>query len=153
MITIYPSGDLKIKVLEIDDTVYVAPGQEKPVLCEEEFLVKEQLITKHSKPLAMMVDRNSAYQSTDKTFALKGDTVKSMEIWFRAVHNTLTDMNPSIPVEEIWNITAAGDKYDFDVALLYKWFARWYEVYLTNPQALYITYHVSKTSSPNLYCA
>ncbi|PGG99082.1 hypothetical protein AJ80_09414 [Polytolypa hystricis UAMH7299] len=66
-------------------------------------------------------------ESQTNTILLKGDTLKSMEVWFRALHSTLSAMPmDSISIAEIWHTIQAGDKYGLDRARLRSGFRTWW---------------------------
>jgi len=143
MIPIDEEGDLVIKVVQFDDSILVPWNGEPIVLREEDFLVKKQVINKHSRTLGMLLARHSSSGRAAETFTIKDDSIASMEICFRTIHDasTLTSM---VPLEEIWHLTvdfviihipivclhcfkAAGIKYDLDGKMLFDWFGRWYQ--------------------------
>ena len=51
-----------------------------------------------------------------------------MEIWFRALHDTITDGTYTVPLDEMWHLAAACDKYGFDIKILRDWFADWLQL-------------------------
>jgi len=104
MIIIDESGDLVIKVVQYDDSIHVPWDGEPIVLRVQDFLVKKQVINKHSRALGMMLARRSSSESAAETLTIKEDSTASMEIWFRTMHgeSTLTSM---VPLEEIWHLT------------------------------------------------
>lgn len=100
MIIIDPSGDLVIKVVEFDDSMITAPGQDGIVLQEREFLVRKQTIYKNSETIGTMLAWHLSSERAQTTFTIKDDSVTSMEIWFRAMHETLTQASYAAPLKE-----------------------------------------------------
>lgn len=53
-------------------------------------------------------------ESKKDTITLAEDTVKSMEVWLRLFHDKLSELPVAdIPIEEIWYVLMAGNKYGF----------------------------------------
>ncbi|OGM43282.1 hypothetical protein ABOM_008657 [Aspergillus bombycis] len=66
-------------------------------------------------------------ESKSNEIVLNGDTVRSMEIWFRHFHSTFNAMKvTNISVADIWHVILASDKYEFDRQQLLEWFVKWY---------------------------
>jgi len=147
MIIIDEEGDLVIKVVQFDDSILVPWDGEPIVLREQEFLVKKQVINKHSRELGVRLARHSSSERAGETFTIKDDSTASMEIWFGTMHDALTPTS-MVPIEEIWHLTvdhlviqisfvclhcfqAAGIKYELDGKMLFDWFGRWYQWFET----------------------
>lgn len=107
MITIEPSGDLIVKVVEYDNTVWGSSDEDRVILHEEDFLVSKQSIYKHSRVLGMLVARHLSSDQASDTFAIKDDSTTSMEIWFRTMNATLQEANYRVTIEETWNLAVA----------------------------------------------
>ena len=105
MITVDPSGDLVVKVVEFDDSIDIPFGEKRIVLREEEYLVRKQIIYEHSRPLSSLLRLHLRSDNAAETFTIQDDATKSMEIWFRAAHNTLTEASHQVKVDEIWGLT------------------------------------------------
>lgn len=89
--------------------------------------VDKAKLMEHSKYFQKMFSGRWAEEESN-TITLEEDTVKSMEVWFRLFHNTLSALSfDSIHVSDIWNIIMASDKYEFDRKYLAEWFSRWFE--------------------------
>ena len=147
MIIIDESGDLVIKVVQYDDSIYVPRNREPVVLRVADFLVKKQVIDENSGALSTKLADRLSSERAARILTLKDDSTASMEIWLRTIHgaSTLTSM---VPIEEIWHLTvnhliihfsiaclhcfqAAGIKYEFDKDMFYDWFGRWYQWFET----------------------
>ena len=73
-----------------------------------------------------MLTSNFAEAKKD-IMTLEGDKVTSMDIWFRTLHTVRMDHTQSVPIEEMWHLVAACDKYNLNIRELHEWFAEWYE--------------------------
>lgn len=105
MITIDEHGDLVVRVIEFDDSIRVAPDQEKRVLREEEFRVKKQTLYQYSKVLGTMLTWHLNSENAHEAFSIKDDSTTCMEVWFRTLHHTHTPTSHKIEAPEIWHLT------------------------------------------------
>ena len=105
MIIVDPSGDLVVKVVEFDDSIDVPPCEKRIILREEEYLVRKQIIYEHSRPLSSLLGLHLRSDNAAETFTIQDDATKSMEIWFRAAHNTLTEASHLVKIDEAWELT------------------------------------------------
>ena len=121
MITIVQSGDLTLTVVENDVTTMTAAKEKSPPVVRKTavFNVSRETLSKSSPVFDRMLNSPNFKGASSSTVQLEGDRVKSMEVWFRATHGS-TDMDYTVPLEEMWYIVAAGDKYDFDIKELGK---------------------------------
>jgi hypothetical protein len=67
-------------------------------------------------------------ESKSSLIPLQHDAIKGMQIWFSALHLApkLPFPYASVPVEEVWHMIKASNKYDFDRKIMKQWFARWF---------------------------
>lgn len=62
-----------------------------------------------------------------------------MNIWFRVLHAVAVDNTGAVPIDEMWFLAAACDKYNLDIGDLKDWFALWYgmqDVEILEPREL-----------------
>lgn len=104
VIVIDPSGDLTISVVEYDDSISVGQGQEKVVLKVVDFLVKRSIIASNSDPLGALIALDLPYNAKPAFFQMEDLSTTSMEIWFRAFHDTMTPSSYRVNIGEIWNL-------------------------------------------------
>lgn len=117
-------GDLTVEVIEYDDQTEDGDGN-RPVLRNMQFRVRREVLTKNSTIFAAMF-RPSHWREAQKEFVkLQEDSVASMDIWFRVLHDT--ELFYDVPLEEMWRLVTACDKYHFDLSMLKTWFATWYQ--------------------------
>ena len=74
-----------------------------------------------------MLKSSDFKEVTSDAVVLEGDHTRSIDIWFRAIHDAIHS-DYTVPLAEMWHIVAAGDKYDLDIKLLWPWFAKWYDL-------------------------
>jgi hypothetical protein len=124
-IKITDQPDLTVRVWEYED-VLAAPGQERPAK-KAGFLVNKEILRSNSNVLATML--REPWMRPSPLLDLEEDThikTAALEIWFRTMHNTLTDSSYAVPRPMLWSVIAAGDKYGFRFDLLREWFKQWY---------------------------
>lgn len=126
MVTIDASGDLIIKVIEYDDSVMLTHDQEPIIRHTTDFQVSREVLGGKSPVFKKLLMSNFA-EAKKGTVTLEGDKVTSMDIWFRILHALRIDDVQSVPLEEMWSMVAACDKYDLNIRDLKEWFAEWYE--------------------------
>lgn len=107
MIIIHPSGDLVIKVVEFDESVVVICGQDKPVLEEREFQLSKQ-IYKNSRTLGRLLALHLNSEHAVDPFTLKDDSVTSMEIWFKTMHEGPRADSGNASLNEPWSLAVSG---------------------------------------------
>ena len=129
MIEIVQLGDLIITVIEHDESSTAETRSEnRPRIRETAvFRVNRETLANASPVFERMLNMSNFKEATSDSVELEGDHVKSMEIWFRAVHNA-AHVNFAVPLSEIWYIIAADDKYNLDITVLRVWFEHWYDL-------------------------
>ena len=127
MTIVDPLGDVTIKVTEYDDDVTRVEGQPPIIHLTAEFQVRKEILIKNSSFFKVLLTSSKYAEAAGATISLEGDHVMSMEIWFRVLHDTITDNTYAVPLDEMWHLAAACDKYDLDIKCLKEWFARWLE--------------------------
>ena len=105
MISIDASGDLVIKIVEFNDTIRRSRDTVRVTLHERDFLVKKDVIRKHSKMLRGLITHHLVSKPSDEPLIRTDDTVISMEVLFRLTHNNLAPMSDAVPIQEIWCLT------------------------------------------------
>ena len=115
-----------VTVIEHHDTLM---GNERTLQIRQTatFRVRREILSKSSPVFERMLDSGDFKETSSDTVQLEGDHVTSMEIWFRAIHQTVDPLYKA-PLDEMWHVIAAGDKYDLDIKVLRTWFANWYHV-------------------------
>lgn len=117
-------GDLTVEVIEYDDQVRDGNGN-RPVARTQQFLVRREVLIKNSSTLMAMFRPSHWREAQAESVLLKEDSVASMDIWFRIIHGA--DLVYDAPLEEMWPLVTACDKYHFDLSMLKPWFATWYQ--------------------------
>ena len=120
------NGDLTVEVIEYDDELKSGNG-ERSVKRTQQFRVSKEILTNNSTVLAVMLLPSHWRESQMELVKLEEDSVASMDIWLRILHGT--DLDHYVPLEEMWRLVAACDKYHFNISLLKPWFADWYKKY------------------------
>ena len=67
-------------------------------------------------------------EATQGTVDMEVDTVLSVEVCLRALHNTLTDAMYSVPVEEVWEAIQYCEYRRINFSKLKTWFDKWLEI-------------------------
>lgn len=136
MIVIDESGDLTLKIIEYEDRTTSLGNQrslsqgfvdQEPIIRKtQDFQVCRQVLVHSSFVFKQLLSTTFA-EASQSTVTLKEDGVDTMEIWFRVMHNTITESTYDVPLSEMWNLVAAADKYDLNIHDLNEWFAKWHK--------------------------
>lgn len=118
------AGDLTVELIEYDEEVQDSSGN-KHVKRTQLFLVRREVLIKSSSTFKAMLHPSHWREAQTDLIELGEDSVASMDIWFRIIHNT--DLIYNVPLEEMWRLVTACDKYHFDLGLMKTWFADWYQ--------------------------
>ena len=118
------NGDLTVEVIEYDDKLKNGNGN-RPIKQTQQFRVSKVVLSKNSTFFTAMFAPSQWRESRTELVKLEEDSVASMNIWLRILHGT--HPNYCVPLEEMWRLVAACDKYHFNLSLLKPWFAEWYE--------------------------
>ena len=124
-ITIADNANLIVRVIEYDDEVITATGQPPLVRQIAEFRVHREALIRSSRVLASFLGSGFAEARQDSV-DLNGDSILAMEVWFRIIHGCAMETTYDIPIENMWHIVIAADKYDLDIKQLKDWFENWY---------------------------
>ena len=124
-LTIVEDGDLTIRLFKapkrIPNFTMTARGRgsflasfkvSRDVLAKESAVFKAELRGFFAEAKSSVVD-------------VEEGTVKSLELWFRIIHNAMTEAMYEIPIVEIWEALAVADFRDFPETMLNGWFAKW----------------------------
>ena len=122
------SGDITVEVTEYDDELKNGDGK-RSVKQIHQFRVSKAVLSKNSTVFAAMFVPSHWRETQMELVKLEEDSVASMNIWLRILHGTRTDPDHCVPLEEMWRLVAACDKYHFNLSLLKPWFAEWYKKY------------------------
>lgn len=136
MIVIDESGDLTLKIIEYEDRTTSLGNQrslsqgfvdQEPIIRKtQDFQVCRQVLVHSSFVFKQLLSTTFA-EASQSTVTLKEDGVDTIEIWFRVMHNTITESTYDVPLSEMWNLVAAADKYDLNIHDLNEWFAKWHK--------------------------
>lgn len=105
-------GDLTVEVIEYENQVEDGNGN-RPVARTLQFRVRREVLTKHSSTFAAMFRPSHWREALSDFVKLEEDSVASMDIWFRILHDT--GLVYDVPLEEMWHLVTACDKYHFDL--------------------------------------
>lgn len=116
-------GDLTVEVIEYNDQVEDGSGN-KVVAQKLQFRVRRGILAMHSTVFAAMLRPSHWKEAEKETIELKEDSGASMDIWFRVLHDA--ELVYDVPLEEMWRLVTACDKYHLNLKMLKPWFATWY---------------------------
>jgi len=89
-----PEGDLYVRVYEYDYTVPKDGNGKRCIKKEGMMKVTRQVLMENSKPLRAMLDPNGPWAESKKNVVEIGEeSVVAVELWFRALHDTLTEVS------------------------------------------------------------
>ena len=147
MIQIIDNGDVTVEVgeyLKAPASVgSQTPGEiEQTFRIYESFKVSREALSQCSKVFKAMLFKKMPQEYT-YDFSVLGigrmlrevpqdrirltDThIQSIEIWFRAIHESDLSETLDVDVSVMWYLADDGHCYDLDVNLLKQWFIRWY---------------------------
>ena len=120
------NGDLTVEIIEYDNELKSGNGN-RPIKQTQQFRVSKAVLSKNSTVFAAMFVPSHWRESQMELVKLEEDSVASMNIWLRILHGT--DADHCVPLEEMWRLVAACDKFHFNLSLLKPWFAEWYKKY------------------------
>lgn len=136
-------GDLTVEVIEYKNQTEDGNGN-RPVSGTQQFRVCREVLTRHSEIFVKMF-LPSHWREAKKDFVeLREDSIASMDIWFRILHDT--DLVYNVPLEEMWRLVTACDKYHFDLSMLEPWFATWYRKH--NIDQYYLNWGIKDSLDP-----
>ncbi|KAF4637981.1 hypothetical protein G7Y89_g119 [Cudoniella acicularis] len=116
------TGDLTVQVIEYDMGTTSTNGNH-PVGRTAAFRISSVLADNSDTFHGML--KGGFRESKGESPILDEDTgitIASIEVWFRALHKTLTDDSYAVPIEELWYMIEVSCKYLFRLEKLEKWF-------------------------------
>ena len=128
-ITIAKDGDLIIRLYKTDETLPIftlATGRRVNGECLASFKVSRAALIKESAVFKAEL-RGYFAEAKSAIVDVEEGTIKSLELWFRIIHNAMTEAMYKIPIVEIWEAVAVADFRDFPETMLNGWFAKWLE--------------------------
>ena len=102
MIVITDAGNALFKVIQFDVTPKGNPGQARVPLREELFLVTKQVLTDSSPVLRKRFESHPSSDVASSALRTEEDSISSMELWLRVLHNTVTPDTYEIAIHEMW---------------------------------------------------
>lgn len=137
MIVIEEAGDLIIQVSEViredefeqDEEIGVNKTGVPNTRIDriEEFQVRRSTLVKNSPVFKVLLSPGRFAEGTQQTVTLKDDHIMSMEIIFRVLHDASLQSILEVPIEEMWPLVLAAEKYNLDIKLFREWFKNWYK--------------------------
>jgi hypothetical protein len=132
------NGDLNITVIEYekkksrkyeeyeeDEDTDDADQQPPLPVNSATFKVKREIVTSNFPVLRAML--SSGFQESHSiAVTIRDDSIQAMEILFQISHGCLDIGTYEADIEELWNLAAAIDKYDFDIKKVRNWYRDWY---------------------------
>ena len=102
MIVIADAGNALFKVIQFDLTCRRNPGQARVPLREELFLVTKQVLTDSSAVLRKRFESHPSSDVASPALRTEEDSISSMEIWLRVLHNTVVPDTYKVAIYEMW---------------------------------------------------
>ena len=103
------------------------PSARFRIVRTEEFSVCRSTLMKNSPVFKALLSPGRFAEGEKDTVELKDDHVMSMEILLRVLHDTSLESTLKTPIEVMWPLVLAAEKYDLDITIFQKWFEKWYE--------------------------
>jgi hypothetical protein len=126
IIIIDAEGDLTIRLYETlknGATFIGATGKMTSGHILATFKVKRQLLVDNSSQFGTMLSGGFA-ESRQSVIDIKEGTVASLELWFRVLHDKMTDDMYVIANKDVWEAIEICGYRDFDIEKLKGWFAK-----------------------------
>ncbi|KAH8601720.1 hypothetical protein B0O99DRAFT_588906 [Bisporella sp. PMI_857] len=126
-IVIDEDGDLTIRLYEsnrLEPTITLADGKRLNGRFLASFKVSRQTLVDNSKQFKAEL-QGYFTEATRSVVDTRNGTATSLELWFRSIHNKVTDEMYAIPIEEIWEALQVADFRDFAETSLNSWFAEY----------------------------
>ena len=121
--------DLTVEVIEYEKRARDGHGN-RLVAQRQQFRVRTEVLTEHSTALAARIRPSQSTEEQKEFITLYDDSVASMNVWFCILHQN--NLSYDVPLEEMWRLVAACDKYRFKLSMLKPWFATWYQEHGVN---------------------
>ena len=137
MIVIDKFGNLVLRVSEPEPRQ--APRQDSeddepdttdsstPVRHSEEFKVCRSTLMERSPVFKALLSPGRFVEGGQDIVTLKDDRIMSMEILLRVLHDLPSESTLETPIEEMWHLVLAAEKYDLDIIDFKEWFETWYK--------------------------
>lgn len=90
--------------------------------------VSRKVLVDNSEPFKFEFTGKRWEEATQGTVDMEVDTVISVEVCLRALHNRMTEEMYAVPVEEVWEVIQYCEYRRIDVSKLKVWFDKWLEV-------------------------
>ncbi|PQE10016.1 BTB POZ fold protein [Rutstroemia sp. NJR-2017a BVV2] len=125
-ITIYPDGDLIIRLVNEATGKRQFNGEEKKqVRILASFLVKREILAESSPQFDALLKGH--FQETDESIVdIKEGTTLSLELWFRVLHDTMTDEMYTLPVNEVIEAIEVCGYRHLQISWLGEWAEEWF---------------------------
>lgn len=137
MIVIDKFGNLVLRVIELaprqahqqdsQDDEPDTNGSSTRVDRVEEFKVCRSTLMERSPVLKALLAPGRFIEGDQGIVTLKDDCIMSMETLLRVLHDVSVETTYNTPVQELWPLVLAAEKYDLDIMDFQKWFEGWYE--------------------------
>lgn len=92
------------------------------------FKVSRNVLMQHSPAFNYELSKNP----TQRCFDIAFDSLLSIEVCLRALHNTLSEEMYTVPIEEVWKTIQFCNFCRIEFSKLNSWFNMWYHVKLRN---------------------
>jgi hypothetical protein len=128
IVTIDPEGDLTINFYEpIKDGPEYVGGSGKRIFGRvlAVFKVSRQVVSRNSRQFGMML-MGVFQEAGQHVIDIEEGTVNSLELWFRVLHDAMTDEMYCIPIEDVWEAIEVCGYRNFDIKRLNTWFEKWF---------------------------
>ncbi|KAL8707728.1 MAG: hypothetical protein Q9220_007308 [cf. Caloplaca sp. 1 TL-2023] len=124
--TIVTNGDLTIEVTEFNHQTL--DTDKNPTVKEtHQFLVSREVLVESSRYFKILLYSKDFKEAGKDKVELKDDSITAMKALLQVLHKVEPDHN--VPLETMWDIAAAGKKYDLEMLCLSGWFGTWYHLH------------------------
>ena len=89
-------------------------------------MVSRQVLIDNSSQFKALL-RGKFEEANQNVIDIQEGTIKSLELWFRVLHNEMTDEMYTLPTKEVWEAIEVCGYRDFDINKLKPWFFKWME--------------------------
>ncbi|PQE29546.1 BTB POZ fold protein [Rutstroemia sp. NJR-2017a WRK4] len=125
-ITISSDGDLIIRLVKEATGRRQSNGEEKEqVRTLTSFLVQREILSKSSPQFDALL--NGHFRETDESIVdIQDGTALSLELWFRILHNTMTEEMYTLPVDEVIEAIEVCGYRHLQIDWLGEWAEEWF---------------------------
>jgi hypothetical protein len=127
IVLIDESGKLNLRLYKAEgetEVIILANGQRITGRVLATFKVSRKVLIDNSNQFKAMCGGDFA-EARQTTVDVEEGTVTGLELWFRILHDTLTEEMFAIPIEEIWEALEIAGYREFRIEELKDWFATW----------------------------